>query len=454
MTRILVVERDESSRRCLRDGLVRSGFDVVEALAFDDIPQGAIEPIEAAVVNAALLAETGDLIALAAPAPVVLVADSPSIAHAVDCMRLGAADYLPRPFESTVLVAAVERARACPAIDRIAEFSPLLGESPPMRELFDRIAKTAPTDSPVLIHGESGTGKEVVARALHAASRRRYAQMIVLHCTAVPDALLAQELFGREPGAPSLWDAGVPHQGLLEVADGGTLFLDEIDRLPPAAQARLLRFLQDDGIVRRSGAEARRLDVRLLASTRHDLETLAGHGYFHKDLLQRLSTTLRIPPLRDRIEDLAAIARTVLERTATCLDKRGLSFSAAALDAMRRYPWPGNVRELSNAVERAAMLCRSTIVAADLLTLDAAPAAPSDAAPSSDLAPPSGGERATSGSLEDFFVHFVLENQDQHTETELASKLGISRKSLWERRQRLNIPRRRTRKRGARRDQG
>jgi DNA-binding NtrC family response regulator len=185
--------------------------------------------------------------------------------------------------------------------------------------------------------------------------------------------------------------------------------------------------------------------VRIYAATRRDLHRLAETGQVLPTLVERMNVyAISVPPLRERGEDVGLIARTFLSRTESKLGKQGMAFTPAAMDALRRYPWPGNVRELENVVERAAALCDGTEIPAEVLAIDAAPTArAADAA----------GEQATSGRLEDFFVRFVLANQDDCTETELASQLGISRKSLWERRQRLNIPRRRTQKRGSRRSQ-
>ena len=441
MTRVLVLEHDDSSRRDLRDELVRCGFDVVEAAHLDAAQHLSAQPIDAIVANALLFAEADELLAFAGTAPVVLAADRPSISHAVECMRRGAADYLPRPLAAGALRAAVTRAADDLRRDAaaVADFSPMIGECPAMRALFKRIGKVAQTDSTVLIQGEPGTGKELVARAVHAASRRWQGRLIAMNCATVRDSLVEAELFGHPPGAASpaiRATARNAHQrGLIEVAEGGTLFIDEIGEMPLQAQTRLLRVLDEGDSV---------ADMRLIAATHRDLAQLTETGHFSTDLLARLNLlTLHVPPLRERGDDVLAIAAAVLERTAVKQGKHGLAFAASALAALRRYSWPGNVRELEHAVERAAILCDDTAIDADLLAIDIRRAPP----------PPRRKPAETSGSLEDFFVRFVLENQDRYTETELASKLGISRKSLWERRQRLSIPRRRTRKRGPRRDQ-
>ncbi|MNZ60379.1 Transcriptional regulatory protein ZraR [compost metagenome] len=316
-----------------------------------------------------------------------------------------------------------------------------------MLELYSKIRKVSPTDSTVLIQGESGTGKELVARALHNLSRRAKAPLISVNCAAIPETLIESELFGHEKGAFTGATAG--RAGLVEAADGGTLFLDEIGELPLEAQARLLRVLQEGEIRRVGSVQSQKVDVRLIAATHRDLKTLAKTGQFREDLYYRLHViSLKLPALRERGNDVLEIARAFLTRQCAQMGREGLRFAADAEQAIRHYSWPGNVRELENAIERAVILCESPDISADLLGIDielddlededfneAAPLAQANNTahePTEDL------------SLEDYFQHFVLEHQDHMTETELARKLGISRKCLWERRQRLGIPRRKS----------
>ncbi|MDE0179446.1 MAG: sigma-54 dependent transcriptional regulator [Gammaproteobacteria bacterium] len=442
MTRVLVIEQDDSSRRNLREEFERNGFGVVEAPNADRVTIGNAQP-DIVVANASLAAASPNVVTMAAPVPVVLLADSPSIPEAVECMRSGAADYLPRPIQPNALNAAVERAVASADVpaDRSA-FSPIVGQCEEMRELLDQVASVAPTESSILILGESGTGKELIARALHSASRRRHAQVITFNCAAIPETLIEVELFGRTSAGPSSTQDPAARRGLLEAAHGGTLFLDEIGDLPASAQARLAQYL-DEGTFRRLGSsEAHRIDVRVIAATHRDLRQLTKSGQFREDLFARLnSVSLRVPPLRERGDDVVAIAQTTLERLAGKFNKRGLALSAAAMEAMRRYRWPGNVRELENALERAVILCQSTTIDAGMLPIHVG----------ASLTAQADAQRESSSSLEGYFLRFVLDNEDRLTETELAKALGISRKSLWERRQRLNVPRRRTRTRGPRR---
>lgn len=427
MTRILVVDRDAANRQRLRDDL--AAFEVVATADFAACSGDATNGLAAVVANAELFTTT--LVALAKQLPVVLLADRPGVAEAVECMRRGAADYLPRQLQATALAAAVQRACArARRPPRGAPFALLIGDSAPMRGLFERVAAAAATDAAVLIQGESGSGKSLVARALHDASARSAAPLVRLDCAAISAHAVNEEIFGHP-----LVHAEPRRGGLLHAAQHGTLFLNEVAELPLEAQDNVRRFLHAGAPA--SAAATARLNVRIVAASRHDLQQLAASGHFRHDLLQELGTmVLPVPPLRDRGDDAVLIAQATLQRTALRLGKGALSFAADALDAIRHHPWPGNVRELVNTVERAAALSAAPTIASHLLPIGAhrGSLAPANAAP-------------TSGSLEDFFVKFVQENEHQFTETELASKLGISRKSLWERRQRLNIPRRRTRTR-------
>ncbi|MEM1229532.1 MAG: sigma-54 dependent transcriptional regulator [Pseudomonadota bacterium] len=391
--------------------------------------------------------------------PALVLAEEASIADAVRAIKAGAADYLPLPVDADALAAAMERAMAEWAQqtplrrDRLGRFE-LIGDSPVMQELLDQLDRQAGTPAPVLILGEPGTGKDLVARALHANSTRARLPLLTLNCAKLPAALIEGELFGEAGSGDVQGDSKL---GLISAAHEGTLFLDAVSELPLQSQARLHAALTT-GELRQSGS-TRRLpcDVRLLAASHRPLEPLVRQELFLPELLALLSTSpMLVPPLRERGEDVLRLAERFLQRTAERLRKGPVRFSNEALARLRDYRWPGNVLELENAVERAVILCKGTELEAADLGIDT---------PEYGQAPSSAGQaRAGTGntpvpapagdnaSLETYFVNFVLEHQDQLTETELAEKLGISRKSLWERRQRLNIPRKRTRKRGPRRD--
>ncbi len=446
MTQVLIVEPDAAARERLRDILESNGFSVAEpgpagSRVLESMDFSAYPCVVASADRC--LGSDIDVLRTCQEVPVILVAESADVRRAVNAMKRGACDYLVMPIEPDELAAAVERCITergrRPGGVEAAEF-PMIGDSVPMLELFERIRKVSVTDSPVLIRGESGTGKELVARAVHAASRRARAPMISLNCATIPQRVLETELFGYSPSDARPESV---RSGLLEAANGGTLFLDEIGELGLEAQARLMRVLEAGELRRFGSTETLPVDVRLITATHHDLDRLIRLDRFREDLFYRLNVVaLEVPPLRERGSDIPQIADFLLARSREKLGKPALHFAEAARQAMLEYAWPGNVRELENAIERAVILCDDDTITPDLLAIDSN-------RPRTAEAPPAGSERT---SLEDYFVSFVLAHQDNLTETELAEKLGISRKSLWERRQRLNIPRKRTRQRGPRRD--
>jgi len=441
MSRVLIVEDEAVIRQALRRLLERNGYEVAEAGSVAEARANhELHAFDVVIADLRLPGAPGtDIIAACAPVPVLIMTSYGSVKSAVESMKLGAADYITKPFDHDELLLVLSRileqrrllrrAQALAAdLERDYPVAGMVGNCAAMREVFERIRKVAPTDSTVLIRGESGTGKELVARAVHEASPRKDAPLIAVNCAAIPDNLIESELFGHEKGA--FTGAVSEHRGLIEAADGGTLFLDEIGELPAAAQARLLRVLQE-GEIRRVGAtRSRKVNIRLLAATHRDLEQCVADGSFRADLYFRLRVfEIRLPPLREREDDIEPLARFLLEKTCRRLNRPPARFTDEALAAMRAYRWPGNVRELENAIERAVILCEDGVITPGLLALETAAAAAPAPEPPGDL------------SLEDYFRRFVLTHQDHLTETELARRLGMSRKALWERRQRLNIPR-------------
>ena len=309
-----------------------------------------------------------------------------------------------------------------------------------MLELFRRIRKVALTNSTVLINGESGTGKELVARAIHKLSNRQASEMISVNCAAIPENLIESELFGHEKGA--FTGATATRTGLVEAANGSTLFLDEIGELPLEAQARLLRVLQENEIRKVGSVQSKKVDVRLVVATHRDLKQLVADGHFREDLYYRINVmTLLIPPLRERGNDILKLADAILQRTCRRLKTRSMHFSEGASRAIAEYPWPGNVRELENAIERAVVLTDNNEIGEELLAIDGDVLSQDMQEPRSSIATITAAEPVEELSLEDYFQRFVLEHQDTMNETQLAKKLGISRKCLWERRQRFGIPR-------------
>jgi two-component system NtrC family response regulator len=242
----------------------------------------------------------------------------------------------------------------------------IIGQSAVMRRIFDTIRRVARTDVTVLISGESGTGKELVARAIHANSPRRKNPFVAINCGAIPENLVESELFGHEKG--SFTGAHAQRKGRLETADGGTVFLDEVAELSGPIQVKLLRILQDRQLERVGGRELIPLDVRVLAATNRDIKRATHEGKFREDLYYRLAVVnIEIPPLRERIEDMRALATTFLERFSAEYKVRARKFSPDALAAMQGYSWPGNVRELENRIKRAVIMADGrNIAAADL----------------------------------------------------------------------------------------
>ncbi|WP_337058892.1 sigma-54-dependent transcriptional regulator [Pseudomonas sp. USHLN015] len=469
MPHILIVEDETIIRSALRRLLERNQYQVSEAGSVQEAQERySIPGFDLIVSDLRLPGAPGtELIKLAQGTPVLIMTSYASLRSAVDSMKMGAVDYIAKPFDHDEMLQAVARilkerqeGKGAPAersgnsrgTEKAASGGAaadgeigIIGSCASMQELYSKIRKVSPTDSTVLIQGESGTGKELVARALHNLSRRAKAPLISVNCAAIPETLIESELFGHEKGAFTGASAG--RAGLVEAADGGTLFLDEIGELPLEAQARLLRVLQEGEIRRVGSVQSQKVDVRLIAATHRDLKTLAKTGQFREDLYYRLHViSLKLPALRERGNDVIEIARAFLARQCTRMGREDLRFAHDAEQAIRHYPWPGNVRELENAIERAVILCESPDISADLLGIDIelddldeedfldtpVQTASNSHEPTEDL------------SLEDYFQHFVLEHQDHMTETELARKLGISRKCLWERRQRLGIPRRKS----------
>ncbi|MFI8742576.1 sigma-54-dependent transcriptional regulator [Stutzerimonas zhaodongensis] len=470
MSHILIVEDETIIRSALRRLLERNQYEVSEAGSVQEAQERFSIPSFDLIVSDLRLPGTPgtELIKLAEGTPVLIMTSYASLRSAVDSMKMGAVDYIAKPFDHDEMLQTVARilhdrqqATSAPteasrsatpvagakADDSINGEIGIIGRCGPMQDLFGKIRKVAPTDSNVLIQGESGTGKELVARALHNLSRRAKAPMISVNCAAIPETLIESELFGHEKGAFTGASAG--RAGLVEAADGGTLFLDEIGELPLEAQARLLRVLQEGEIRRVGSTQSQKVDVRLVAATHRDLKTLAKNGQFREDLYYRLHViALKLPPLRERGADVLEIAKAFLARQSARMATEGLHFSREAEQAVRQYTWPGNVRELENAIERAAILSESEEISAELLGIDIEldPLDEDFDEPGALLgsAVSTSNEPTEDLSLEDYFQHFVLEHQDHMTETELARKLGISRKCLWERRQRLGIPRRKS----------
>lgn len=463
MPRILIVEDEEIIRSAIRKLLTHAGYDIADAESVEEATEHQ-EPSQFDLIISDLRlpgAPGTELIRRAPDTPVLIMTSYASLRSAVDSMKMGAVEYLAKPFDHEEMLEVVGKILARqkpkralpPAPDKaIAEPGPvdsdpaslMYGNCDAMEKVFTLIRKVAPTETTVLIRGESGTGKELAARALHLMSPRASRPMISVNCAAIPESLIESELFGHEKGA--FTGAVSERTGLIEAADGGSLFLDEIGELPAEAQARLLRVLQEGEIRKVGSTQSRRVDVRMIAATHRNLKAMTRTGGFREDLYYRLNVMqIRIPPLRERLPDILGLAQNFLRSQGEKMGKPSLNLTPEAMRVLERHRWPGNVRELENAIERASILCDEDLITPALLDLE-------DAADDVEIPQTlvdgnhqQAGCRETDSSndlsLEDYFQHFVLENQDRMSETELAQKLGISRKSLWERRQRLGIPR-------------
>ncbi len=335
----------------------------------------------------------------------------------------------------------------------------MIGSSEVMLEVYNRVRKISPTDTTVLIRGETGTGKELVAQAIHDLSGRSENPFIAINCAAIPETLIESELFGHEKGA--FTGAASKRVGLIEAAEGGTLFLDEVGELPSEAQARLLRFIQENEIRYIGSNTSKKVNVRLIVATHRDLKNLTYSNLFRADLYYRINVIkVDLPPLIKRNNDLLEIAEKLLEEAAIQYNKPGIHLSPEAIDAIKNYSWPGNIRELQNVIQRSSIMTDGQSINRDLLELDndIEPKYKETKSKNNNLnndskyfypantsikknhkEPISNNNEEL--SLEDYFQRFLLDNQEHMNETELAKKLGISRKCLWERRQRFAIPR-------------
>ena len=450
MNQVLVVEDEVVIRTALRRLLERHDYQVSEAgTVKESIEKFDMDEFDVIISDLRLPGAPGTDLIKATKTPVLIMTSYSSIRSAIDSMKMGAVDYIAKPFEHNEMLESVAKIiREHAGRDKNAkvtqdDFEPpvhgMIGSCPQMLELFRRIRKVAQTNSTVLINGESGTGKELVARAIHNLSSRQGQEMISVNCAAIPENLIESELFGHEKG--SFTGATATRTGLVEAADASTLFLDEIGELPLEAQARLLRVLQENEIRKVGSVQSKKVDVRLVAATHRDLKQLVIDGHFREDLYYRINVmTLLIPPLRDRGNDILELADAILQRTCTRLKTAMLTFGGSASRAIANYTWPGNVRELENAIERAVVLAESSEIGEELLAIENEISDAEPVAVGANVTPIT-AEPVEELSLEDYFQRFVIEHQDAMNETQLAKKLGISRKCLWERRQRFGIPR-------------
>ncbi len=373
---------------------------------------------------------------------VIVLTGVGDIRIAVECMKLGAYNYLTKPYTADELNAIIERALERrqllienkvmrTELSRLASSSNLIGSSPAFVRMIELASKVAPTDSTVLIEGPSGTGKELVANFLYKNSKRADKPFVALSCASIPDTLIESELFGHEKGA--FTDAYAMHQGLVELANGGTLFLDEIGEISPVFQPKLLRFVQLGEFRRVGGNKTQKSDVRIISATNRHLADELKEGRFREDLLYRLNViTITLPSLRERKEDIPLIANEIVSKSLK--NRTPKKLHPDALEALMRYEWPGNVRELENVLERAAILSSDEYIRLKDLAL------PRNS--SSDRHVPAGSEKAGSAitlhELERYHIEGVLHHAGW--DKKLAAKiLGISLKTLYTKIQQYNL---------------
>jgi DNA-binding NtrC family response regulator len=438
MAHLLVVDDEPSPRSTLALLLRKQGHRVLEADGVTAATKCLAEEVFDLVVTDLRMPDGDGLDVLRAarahtpPPEVILLTAYAEWKSAKEAIRLGALDYFEKGQEPDELYHRIDKALAARALRRENEnlraqlrqrygLPGLIAQSPAMQMVLDLVERVAPTDATLLIQGESGTGKEVIAKAVHHASTRAGRPFVAVNCGAVPETLLESELFGYVRGA--FTGAAGSKLGLFEEADGGTLFLDEIAEMPAALQVKLLRALQS-GEVRRLGAtQAATIDVRVIAATHGDLATLISQGSFREDLFYRLNVIqIILPPLRDRREDIPALAEHFLALSAGKLGRK-LRLSAEALERILRYPWPGNVRELENAIERAAILARSAVLEPDDL--------PPHVSASLPLGPsPTLPRQTTLADAERIHILQTLERFGRN-HSGAAEALGIGRTTLW-----------------------
>lgn len=389
---VLVADDDRSIRTVLTQALGRSGYQVRTtgnaATLWRWVEDGEGDLV---ITDVVMPDENGlDLIPrikrLRPDLRVVVMSAQSTLMTAVKAAQRGAFEYLPKPFDLKELLAVVGRALAAPpeapatieprdAEERL----PLIGRSAAMQEIYRTIARLTTADLTVMINGESGTGKELVARALHDYGKRRGGPFVAINMAAIPRELIESELFGHERGA--FTGATNRSQGRFEQATGGTLFLDEIGDMPPEAQTRLLRVLQEGEFTSVGGRQPIKANVRIIAATHRDLRSAIRQGQFREDLFYRLNVVpIRLPPLRERSEDIPPLARHFLDR-ARDDGLPGKALDQSAMERLRQHSWPGNVRELENLMRRLAALCPEETITADAIGAELAEAAPPDAAP-------------------------------------------------------------------------
>jgi DNA-binding NtrC family response regulator len=438
---LLLVDDDADFRETVARRFMRRGFQVQEATHGEQALQlAALRQFDVVVLDMVMPGISGiqvlEQLKLTHPeCEVILLTGQGTIETAVQAMKLGAYDFLTKPFPLAELEVLIEKAyerrqlrkenvQLKAVLNRAQAPPEIIGKSAAMGEVFRLIERAGPTDKSILIQGESGTGKELVAKALQRASARADKPLVVINCAALPESLLESELFGHEKG--SFTGAIATKQGLFEVADGGTLFIDEIGELAGSLQAKLLRVLEDGSMRRVGSLKERRVDVRLLAATNRDMEKDVALGRFREDLYYRINVmSLQLPPLRERHGDVPMLVQRFLGS--------GWTIDPAAMQALEAYRWPGNVRQLMNAIERAQIMAEDKCIRVGDLPREIVAAV--NAQPKVD-APAVDGDH-----LVDIQRAHILEvlKRERGNKARTARALGVNRRSLYRLLDKYNI---------------
>ena len=449
---ILIVDDEVLTVRTIGRALQSEGYDVLVATTGEDaLKVVADEKPDLALLDVVLPGINGIEVLRQAkkisPATIVVMMSAYHLVdRAVEAMKLGAYDFLIKPFHIADMVSTIQRATEMLSLrvrvrDTVEsakgryDFGRVVTESPLMRDVLEMARRAAEAEhTTILIQGESGTGKEVLAKAIHYNSPRAHAPMISLNCAALPDTLLESELFGFEPGA--FTDARRRKEGLIEKASGGTLFLDEIGNTSASLQAKLLRVLEDGKVLRLGGTKPIQVDVRIIAATNRVLKEAVVKGEFREDLYYRLNVVpLFIPPLRERREDILPLALDILQFFNKELKKEFVGFTPAAAELLKGYPWPGNIRELRNVIERTMILSHEHEIAEEDLpeeVRDYTEEPVPDERMSAFEVSPTGDQFVSLKELEQRYIHEVLTATGQN-KTHAARILGIHPTSLLRR---------------------
>jgi DNA-binding NtrC family response regulator len=441
--RILIVDDEHSVRKSLQEWFLEDGFDVQTA---EDGHQALLTldsgPFDIYIVDLKMPGMDGitlqkRILEGYPDAAVIILTAYASVDTAVEALKLGAFDYVTKPVDPDELSNLVrnalrqkdlaeENVRLKETVSEMGLSSPIVGESPGMRRILEIIPTVAETDSTVVVLGESGTGKELIARAIHAQSKRRFAPLVAVNCGSIPETLLGSELFGHEKGA--FTGAQYRRKGKIELAHGGTLFLDEIGDITPKMQIDLLRVLESRRFTRLGGNQEIHSDFRLVCATNKNLEELVAVGDFREDFYYRIKVfSIELPPLRERRDDILPLARHFVAKYARAMGKAEKAISPEARELLEGHRWAGNVRELENAIERAMVIGREPELLPEDLPFRAHATGP-------------GPDKLSLEAMEKEHIHRVLREMEGNV-SRSAKALGIDRATLYSKIRKYGIDR-------------